>query len=84
MIPVKFILLEKGTQLKRFECFRPVSDLPYAVIIPDMVLVVEAPMHWLVVVVVVVVVAGVVVVVEVVVVVGVVVVVVGVVGVVSS
>ena len=36
---------EKGTQLKRFECFRPVSDLPYAIIIPDMVLVVEAPMH---------------------------------------
>ena len=34
-------------------CFRPVSDLPYAIIIPDMVLVVEAPVHWLVVVVVV-------------------------------
>ena len=26
-------------------CFRPVSDLPYAIIIPDMVLVVEAPVH---------------------------------------
>ena len=53
-------------------CFRPVSDLPYAIIIPDMVLVVEAPVHWLVVVVV----AAVVVVVVVVVVVAVVLVVV--------
>ena len=48
----------KGTQLQRFECFRPVSDLPYAIIIPDMVLVVEAPVHWLIVVVVVLVVVG--------------------------